>query len=80
VILPNTDFVLGKLIAERIREAVSAAALDPSPQPGGRVTVSIGVATGRSGDEGSQKDMVHTADVALYEAKRAGRNCVRSHY
>lgn len=41
-----------------------------------RITVSIGVTTATSGNSSAQ-DMLHWADAALYEAKRAGRNCFK---
>jgi diguanylate cyclase (GGDEF)-like protein len=40
----------------------------------GAVTLSIGVATGESGD--TLESLRHRADEALYEAKDAGRNRV----
>lgn len=42
-----------------------------------RITVSIGLTMSRQGDTPSS--MLQRADAALYEAKRAGRNCVRVH-
>jgi diguanylate cyclase (GGDEF)-like protein len=62
--------------AERLREAVAAA----TPLIGGNpesVTVSIGVATMNEGDA-SFDDLLRRADRALYAAKDAGRNRVRS--
>ncbi len=77
VLLPNTSITPAESIAERLRTAVSAAVLPafeagvpPSP------TVSIGVAESRAGDR--LQDLLARADSALYEAKLAGRNCVRS--
>jgi diguanylate cyclase (GGDEF)-like protein len=42
--------------------------------PGLRITVSAGVACWRKGETIEQ--LLHRADTALYEAKRAGRNRV----
>jgi diguanylate cyclase (GGDEF)-like protein len=43
-----------------------------------RVTVSIGIA-GLSAEHTDSMALLAAADDALYEAKRAGRNCVRVH-
>jgi diguanylate cyclase (GGDEF)-like protein len=66
------DVALG--VCERLRAAVASYAWD-TLRPGLTVTISIGVAD-RSGFESSAA-MLATADARLYEAKRAGRNCVR---
>lgn len=61
-------------VAERIREAIQAI---PFQQQGTvlGVTASIGVAqVGRPGERWD--DLVHAADMALYDAKRDGRNRV----
>jgi len=59
-------------VAERIRARVAAEMFPPAGQP---VTVSIGVATfPEHGD--SPEAIVTSADGALYEAKRGGRNRV----
>jgi diguanylate cyclase (GGDEF)-like protein len=62
--------------AERLRIAVATEsyALDERDQT---VTVSIGVATMNENDA-SFDDLLRRADRALYAAKDAGRNCVRS--
>jgi diguanylate cyclase len=76
VFLPQTD-PLGALdVAERIRERVQAL----SPLWHGvaiKVTVSVGVAPLRP-DLLSLDWTIHEADTALYAAKAAGRNCVRT--
>jgi diguanylate cyclase (GGDEF)-like protein len=41
-----------------------------------RVSVSVGIAV-KSGDDLVAGQLMNDADVALYEAKRDGRNCVR---
>jgi diguanylate cyclase (GGDEF)-like protein len=71
VLLPMTDADRAAVIAERVR-----AHLEAHPFVHGGITVSIGVAT-LSGRESIQpRDLVVSADQALYEAKAAGRNRV----
>ena len=62
------------VVAERVRSAIEAAAITgEDTQPGGRLTVSVGVATL---DSGPADDIKERADAALYRAKEAGRNQV----
>ena len=76
VLLPETSLENAITIAERLRERVCEAALgDINGQALPKVTVSIGVAEYRSG--GSLEAMIASADVAMYQAKKDGRNCVR---
>jgi diguanylate cyclase len=76
VFLPHTD-VLGALdVAERIRERVAAIKLEWRGQQIA-TTVSLGVATlGIAHD--TVGALIADADRALYTAKDAGRNCVRT--
>lgn len=61
-------------VVERIRHAVECAAFDGEAcQPGGTVTLSVGVAAAPDGDGST---LVRAADMALYEAKTTGRNRV----
>jgi diguanylate cyclase (GGDEF)-like protein len=74
IVVPGIDEARLMKIAERIRLAVaekpiSCKALELA------VTVSIGVAI-LEPEEVSEEQAIATADQALYEAKRAGRNCV----
>ena len=66
-------------LAERIRQRI-ADTLFPfrQSQPGGRMTVSAGVAT-YPVDADTEEALVHCADQALYAAKAAGRNRVVAH-
>lgn len=68
-ILPRADLRGARLFAERVRAGV--AALDGLPC---RVTVSAGMAEWTRGQDVAT--VLARADARLYEAKRAGRNCV----
>ncbi|MFY0523872.1 diguanylate cyclase [Archangium gephyra] len=66
-------------VAEKLRRSVVEAPQLAAPtQPGGHITVSIGVAT-MPLDATSQDSLVDCADAALYASKRAGRNSVTSY-
>ena len=72
VVLIETGPVMAFEVAERIRTAISEAPL----APGGRVTVSIGLAT-LPGDAQTKTELLDKADWAMYVAKRRGRDrCV----
>jgi len=76
--LPGADIDAAIATAESLRKQVMA--LDSLPWLAERrITVSIGVAVAHS-DGDSAGSMLHRADVALYEAKRAGRNRVITEY
>ena len=76
VFLPHAD-PLGALdAAERIRDCVAALSLEWRGQVV-RSTVSVGVAT-LDNSHDALAGLIHDADLALYAAKEAGRNCVRT--
>ena len=62
------------VVAERIRASVADEAIETGAGPVS-VTVSVGVATWRTDEEGASVES--RADAALYAAKRCGRNRVR---
>jgi len=72
-LLPETDAQGAASIAERMRQAVEGLETE-----GGRVTVSFGVASVVASDRLTPNSLVAAADAALYDAKRAGRNAVRT--
>lgn len=72
VALPQTDLDGAFTIAERVRTAVEALAVPRLDGEGVlRVTVSCGVASSASS---GKDELVAAADVALYTAKRTGKN------
>jgi diguanylate cyclase len=76
VLLPQTTLQGARTLAEQIRTAVAAGRIrraDGNENPGS-VTVSLGVAIGKSGD--SLEGLLARADAALYAAKHRGRNRV----
>lgn len=77
VALPNVDLISAASVAERIRRALEASALDTPSGEQLRATVSIGVAIRSAPENPSFDDLLLVADRALYEAKEAGRNMVR---
>ena len=78
LIMPGAGRVEGQLTAERLRARVDAFAFaDAGSQPGGRLTISAGVAA--APQDGSEPEtLMRRADEALYEAKRKGKNRVEA--
>ncbi|MBN2360044.1 MAG: diguanylate cyclase [Deltaproteobacteria bacterium] len=75
IILPQTPKDGAAITAERLRSSVEG---HPFECPGQRPTVSIGVATVPD-DAADRKNLIRAADLALYSAKRFGRNRVVSY-
>ena len=73
IILPQCDRENAMKVAERLRESIASR---PVPKVG-QVTASIGVATYPTGAK-SKEELVEMADRAMYLAKAAGRNRVRT--
>lgn len=71
VVLPGTREDQALVVAERLRGRLASTA---APGCGISVTASFGVAQRAPGEP--SEDLIHRADSALYEAKRAGRNCI----
>lgn len=74
VILPNTDLEGAEEVAERIRQAIAKNTIQYQDRIIS-VTASIGVAVIDS-DNARYEDLISNADLALYDAKAAGRNRV----
>jgi len=74
-ILPDTGSDAAMEVAERLRAAIAGLELEIASGQTIRITASIGIARHRHGENG---DVVSKhADLALYSAKQAGRNCCK---
>ena len=74
-ILQNTDLEEGIEVAERVRTRLNCDAIHCG-ETTLDVTLSLGLAQARDSD--SVDDLIERADSALYAAKAAGRDCVRT--
>lgn len=77
VILPETDGAEARRVAERLRDAVAALSFEVhgAGQEFG-ITISFGAVTADPGTAMAADAVFKAADLAMYRAKQAGRNCV----
>jgi diguanylate cyclase (GGDEF)-like protein len=77
VILPSTPILVAKQIAERVRQALVE---NPLQLANGQIEVraSFGVSSFLPNSTKSLAQWIEETDALLYEAKRTGRNCVKS--
>ena len=76
ILLPDAPLAAAVITAERLCKAMSSTPVPVGDSPDGlSITVSLGAATTLAGDE-TLDTLIKRADVALYEAKSAGRNKV----
>ncbi|ETD39287.1 diguanylate cyclase [Pseudomonas chlororaphis subsp. aurantiaca PB-St2] len=73
ILLPDTEPGGAYVLAESIRLAVQELVIEHVDNPGGVVTISLGVYTCVPASS-DFKSLLTQADSALYMAKRAGRN------
>ena len=77
VVLPETDLAGAWTIGESVRRAVSQLELTLPDGAPLRITISVGVSALESGG-GDASALIEAADIALYDAKRSGKNRTRS--
>jgi diguanylate cyclase (GGDEF)-like protein len=72
LLMPETDKEKAMQPATRILERTAAYTFPKMPK--GRITVSIGVAQAPASNIESAEQLIDASDLAMYEAKRLGRN------
>lgn len=78
MLLPETGIVGATALSEEIVAGLELIALEHKGSAiSDRVTVSIGVAVFSPNEETTMDALLQQADLALYEAKKDGRNCFR---
>ncbi|GAB2905648.1 GGDEF domain-containing protein [Rheinheimera gaetbuli] len=75
VVLPDTSLSGAMMVANRICQSIASQTISYNQQHIA-VTLSIGVASFTSQ---SEDELIRQADIALYNAKHQGRNCVRAY-
>ncbi len=76
IVLPETELAVAHAVAERLRRALETTVFHaPSSDVPIRATISLGVAC-YPDDATGPDDLIHQADIALYQAKYQGRNRV----
>jgi two-component system cell cycle response regulator len=77
-VLPESDLEAGRRAAERLRRAVAERRTSIASGEQISITASFGVASqAELGSDVTADALVSLADARLYQAKAAGRNCVR---
>ena len=79
-LLPNTDSAGACQVAQKLKEAICLKRIPHESSPVlDVVTVSIGVVTSEPENSDSLGNLMQLADIALYQAKDAGRNriCIK---
>ena len=79
LLMPGADVDAALRAGERLRRAVEGLCIAHASSPNGQVTISIGVASLVPGVAEDAEHLVEAADIALYAAKRRGRNTVVAH-
>jgi diguanylate cyclase (GGDEF)-like protein len=74
LLLPGADIEAALSAGDRLRSAVEEMCITHVASPTGQVTISVGVASLVPGIAQDAEQLIEAADVALYAAKRRGRN------
>ena len=76
IILPNTTLDGARVVADKMRQAVSNLQLPHPLSPHRFVTLSLGVSSSTPSEQDVSQTLIESADRALYAAKNGGRNRV----
>jgi two-component system cell cycle response regulator len=79
VILPEADSEVAATVAEKMRRLIMKESFEFRDPPL-QITASIGMATSQRRNFASAEELIRAADLAMLQAKREGRNCVRAYY
>jgi len=77
ILLPETDQTQALIVAEKVRLAVAQYVHSSLEHETFHVTVSLGITSLLPGDT-TLDNLISRADQAMYQAKAAGRNCIKS--
>lgn len=77
VLLPQTDWQEALEMALRIQHETRSMAIPHAEISPSIITVSLGVANMTPSTQQGPEDLVRQADLALYRAKKSGRNCLQ---
>ena len=76
ILMPETSILEAQFFVEEMRRLIEEARFTVSTSPTPiQITMSFGIAEGHDKDK-SIEDLIHRADVAVYQAKQNGRNQV----
>ncbi len=76
IMLPETSKKEAIIVCERIRKSVAMTTMvDEKANTVGTISVTIGLASFPE-DADNKDDLIDNADKALYQGKRAGKNCI----
>jgi len=76
IMLPETNREEALIVCERIRKSVEMTQMiDEKGNTVGNISVTIGLASFPE-DADNKDDLIDNADKALYQGKRAGKNCI----
>ena len=78
ILLPSSSGDDAMHVARRILDDIRSLGIPHAETSHGIVTVSLGVVGLAPSNQCVPEDLVRQADLALYRAKHAGRNCVKS--
>ncbi|WP_211912462.1 sensor domain-containing diguanylate cyclase [Tardiphaga alba] len=78
IILPDVSEADALRVADAVRLRVRALEISNPAAPRGYLSISVGVAN-RHAQTPNEAVLLGEADIALYEAKRRGRDCVMTH-
>jgi two-component system, cell cycle response regulator len=79
VILPEADSEVAATVAEKMRRLITKETFEFTDPPL-QISASIGMATSQRRNFASAEELIRAADLAMLQAKREGRNCVRAYY